>query len=172
MQQSPSALNLRTNLLHDLLLTPNLGIEWPLDSCWTLLNCGSFAWWSDNSRHRYWRVAIGEMELRRYFGRKGNHHFGLYAAVYRYDFEFGATGYQAHLNYGAGLNYGYFIRLNRRLGLDLSLGLGYLGGIFKQYEPNRDAYYWTERKRLTYFGPTRLESTLVWRLGHRKGGAR
>ena len=62
---------LKTNLLYDALLVPNIGIETSIGRGWTLGASGMLAWWSKDASHKYWRIYGGEMEIRKYFGRKG-----------------------------------------------------------------------------------------------------
>lgn len=167
--------HLRSNLLHDVLLVPNLGMEWPIGRHLTLAADGSMGWWRIDSKHRYWRLATTQVELRYWHGwttntfRYRGHHFGVYGALYRYDLEFGATGYQADLNYGAGFSWGYAARLNRSLSLDLSVGIGYIGGKYYKYEPYQGLYLKTSTVNRHYFGPSKIEATLVWHLEIKKG---
>ena len=113
----PRMFHLCSNLLHDVLLVPNLGVEWPVARRFTLVADGSLGWWRIEQKHRYWRMATGQIELRYWKNwttnafRYRGHHFGVYGALYRYDLEFGGTGYQADLNYGAGFSWGYAARL-------------------------------------------------------------
>lgn len=172
----PRMFHLRSNLLHDALLVPNLGLEWSVGRHLSLLADGSLGWWRIDSKHRYWRVATGQVELRYWrewttnaFRYRG-HHFGVYAALYRYDFEFGGTGYQADLNYGAGVSWGYAVCLSHSLALDFSVGLGYIGGRYRKYEPYRGQYLQTATVSRHYFGPSKLEATLVWHIEMKKGG--
>ena len=106
--------HVRTNLVHDVLLVPNLGVEYELSDRWSLVADVSGAWWSAESRNRRWHILTGEVEMRRWLGWRfsppyfdGGHHLGFYAAVYRYDLEWGGTGQQGELNYGGGISYGY-----------------------------------------------------------------
>lgn len=173
----PRMFHLRSNLLHDVLLVPNLGVEWPVARRFTLVADGSLGWWRIEQKHRYWRMATGQIELRYWKNwttnafRYRGHHFGVYGALYRYDLEFGGTGYQADLNYGAGFSWGYAARLNRCLSLDLSVGVGYIGGKYHKYEPYRGRYQQLSTVSRHYFGPSKLEATLVWHIEMGKGGA-
>lgn len=124
----------KTNLLYDALLVPNLALEFYLGNRWSLSGGWMYAWWKNDTRHRYWRIYGGELELRRYFGRKAEekpligHHLGIYLQGLTYDFEWGGEGYLSHWTYGAGISYGYSLPVARRFNLDFGLGVGYLGG--------------------------------------------
>lgn len=172
----PRMFHLRSNLLYDVLLVPNFGMEFSVGPKMTMLVDGSCGWWGINSKHRYWRVATGQFELRYWkdwvtnaFRYRG-HHFGVYAALYRYDLEFGSTGYQADINFGCGLSWGYALKLNSSLSLDFSVGLGYIGGKYIKYTPDVGKYMVISTVTRHYLGPSKLEATLVWHLELKKKG--
>ena len=48
----------------------------------------------------------------------------------------------------------------RRLNLDFTVGIGYLGGKYYEYIPMDDCYVWQATKQRHYFGPTKLEVSL------------
>lgn len=186
----PFYMGLKTNLLYDALLVPNVGIEFYLGKGWSLGGNWMYAWWKNDKRHRYWRVYGGEIGLRKYLGLRSagiplaGHHIGVYGQMVTYDFEMGGRGYMGgrpgetlweKANYGAGLEYGYSLPVGRRLNLDFSLGLGYLGGTYCEYVPVDGHYVWEETKKRHWFGPTKAEVSLVWLLGRgnynqKKGG--
>jgi len=176
---SPRVINFSTNLLYDLLLLPSVGVEIPLSDRWSVAANGTFNWLSNKSKHRYWRIGTIDVEGRYWLGKSGSnsllrgHHVGAYVAVYRYDIEFGAKGQMADFNYGAGLSYGYAVPIGRSWSLDFSLGVGYIGGKYKEYEPSDDEYehyVWQSDKDRTWVGPTKAEVKLVWHINlHRKG---
>src|SRR5574344_86093 len=162
----------KTNGMYDLLLVPNAGVEiftgnekWSFGANWM------YAWWSSDKVYYYWRTYGGDAFARRWFGR---HHFGVYAQMVTYDFELGGKGFLGdRWTYGAGLEYGYNIPLTRRLSLDFTLGLGYLGGQYKVYHPETMLYpagvhyVWEKTLRANWFGPTNAEISLVWYLWDR-----
>ena len=137
---------LKSNLLYDALLVPNLSLEASIGSGWTLGAGGMFAWWSKDAKHRYWRIYGGDLEIRKYFGTLSKskplqgHHLGIYGDFLTYDFEFGAKGYQSKVTYAAGIKYGYSHPIANRLNLDFALGIGYLHSNYKTYVP-RDGCY-------------------------------
>ena len=62
---------LRTNLLYDATLSPNIGAELRLDSVWTAgLNVGFNAWDIDKETNKKWRHLLVAPNVRRYFGEK------------------------------------------------------------------------------------------------------
>lgn len=179
----PFYMSLKTNLLYDVALVPNVGAEFYVGRGWSLGGSWMYAWWNSDRRHRYWRIYGGELALRKYFGRRAlekpltGHHLGLYGQMVTYDFETGGRGYQSKLSYGGGIEYGYSLPVCRRLNLDFSVGVGYLGGEYKVYDPEDGHYVWKETRQRHWFGPTKAEIMLVWLLGRKnyndkKGGVR
>ena len=172
---------LKSNLLYDALLVPNLSLEASIGSGWTLGAGGMFAWWSKDAKHRYWRIYGGDLEIRKYFGALSKskplqgHHLGIYGDFLTYDFEFGAKGYQSKVTYAAGIRYGYSHPIGKRLNLDFALGIGYLHSNYKTYVPRDGCYVYQETKKRKWLGPTQAEISLVWLLGKgntnkKKGG--
>lgn len=185
--QSPSSppvasyFALKSNLLYDALLVPNLALEASIGSGWTLGAGGMLAWWSKDAKHRYWRIYGGDLEIRKYFGTLSKskplqgHHLGIYGDFLTYDFEFGAKGYQSKATYAAGIKYGYSHPIANRLNLDFALGIGYLHSNYKTYVPRDGCYVYQETKKQKWLGPTQAEISLVWLLGKgntnkKKGG--
>ena len=183
-QEPPPAASyfaLKSNLLYDALLIPNLSLEASIGSGWTLGAGGMFAWWSKDAKHRYWRIYGGGLEIRKYFGTLSKskplqgHHLGIYGDFLTYDFEFGAKGYQSKATYAAGIRYGYSHPIANRLNLDFALGIGYLHSNYKTYVPRDGCYVYQETKKQKWLGPTQAEISLVWLLGKgntnkKKGG--
>ena len=182
--QSPpvaSYFALKSNLLYDALLVPNLSLEASIGSGWALSAGGMLAWWSKDAKHRYWRIYGGDLEIRKYFGTLSKskplqgHHLGIYGDFLTYDFEFGAKGYQSKATYAAGIKYGYSHPIANRLNLDFALGIGYLHSNYKTYVPRDGCYVYQETKKRKWLGPTQAEISLVWLLGkgntnNKKGG--
>lgn len=51
------------------------------------------------------------------------------------------------------------------LKIDFTLGVGYWGGIYHEYEPQAGYYVWKATKERRWIGPTKAEISLVWLLG-------
>lgn len=188
----PFNMAVRSNLLEDVLLIPNIGIEFYLGKQWSIGLNWKYAWWNSDRKHNYWRIYGGDINIRKYFGEKAKgktllgHHIGIYAQAVTYDFELGSKGIMGgvpggnmfdKLNYGGGIEYGYSLPITKRLNLDFTIGLGYLGGQYHEYEPVDDCYVWQATKHRHYWGPTKAEISLVWLLGSdnfnvKKGGRR
>jgi hypothetical protein len=74
------------------------------------------------------------------------------------------------------VEYGYALPIGRRLDLDFSIGIGFQGGEYKEYEPADDDtghYVWEATKKRSWWGPTKAAITLRWDIGkHSKKGDR
>lgn len=167
---------LHTNGLYDLALCPNIGLELQTDLgiAWQCDYIG--AWWSNNSKHRYWQNYAFQTELRYYLGNDNQdapffgHHVGVYGQLATYDFEFGGTGYQCNRldnSWGVGIAYGYLVPLSPNFSVDFTIGLGYFHSKYTQYVPNNDWYKATDWKKMNWFGPTRMEVTFVWNINNK-----
>lgn len=176
-------LALKTNLLYDAALVPNIGIEASLGKGWTIGATGMFAWWSNADRHRYWRVYGGGFDVRKYFGAKAKekplqgHHIGLYGQFLTYDLEKGNKGFQSKATYVGGLEYGYSYPIAKRLNLDFGLGIGFIRTDYKTYLPKEGCYVYQASRRRNWIGPSQAEISLVWLIGKgntnsKKGGAK
>lgn len=181
---------IKTNLLYDALLVPNIGAEFHLGRNFTVGANLHFAWW--NTDTWFWRTYGAELAVRKYFGSVANakpmtgHHLGIYGQALTYDFlAFGKTGYMSgnpgenlfdRASWVVGIEYGYTLPITRRLNLDFVIGLGYQTGKYNEYEMQDECYVWKAFKNRRFFGPTKAEVTLVWLLGkdnyNRKGGRR
>lgn len=174
-------LALKTNMLYDAVLIPNIGVEVGLGRKWTASADWFYTWFSSDNRHRYWQGYGGYVTLRRYISKNAaessvafprGHHLGVYALGMTYDVEWGGRGYQAaKFGFGAGVEYGYSKRIAKNLHLDFSLGLGFQDGEYKEYEPRDDCYVWLSTHKRHWWGPTKAEVTLKWILGE-KGGSK
>lgn len=63
--------SVRTNLLYDATLSPNIGAELRIDSLWSLgMNIGINAWDIDKEKNKKWRHILISPNVRKYFGNK------------------------------------------------------------------------------------------------------
>ncbi len=188
----PFYMGIKTNMLLDALLIPNIGAEFYIGKNWSITADWMYGWWDHDRTHYYWRAYGGTLGARWWFGNKAHekpltgHHIGVFAGVVTYDFELGHGGIMGGLPHGtlwdrcnfiSGVEYGYSLPIARRLNLDFTIGIGYLGGKYLKYEPKYGFYIWQSTHKLRWFGPTKAEISLVWLLGcdnynRKKGGAR
>ena len=66
---------------------------------------------------------------------------------------------------GGGVAYGYSLPVGHRFNVDFTLGIGYLGGSYKEYIPLDGHYVWQTTKNRRWFGPTKAGISLVWLIG-------
>lgn len=190
--RKPFYMAVKTNMLYDAIAVPNIGVEFYAGRNWSVGANWMYAWWKTDRKHWYWRTYGGELNVRKWFGKRAQekplqgHHLGVYGQLLTYDFETGGRGYIGgkpggslwdKANWGAGVEYGYSLPVGRRLNLDFTVGAGYLGGEYWEYISLEDCYVWQATKRLRWFGPTKAEVSLVWLIGrgnynNRKGGRR
>lgn len=173
----PFYMDLRTNLLYDAALVLNGGAEFYVGRGWSIMGEGFGAWWDNDDK--YERIYGGTFTVRKYFGGRAEekpltgHHLGLYGNAASFDLCDGHTGYLSDFVYGGGLEYGYAVPIGRRLNLDFSIGIGYLGGgkytKYGRYPKGEENEFYDfhllEKKNLNWIGPTRAEISLVWLLG-------
>ena len=99
VMKKPFYMAVKTNMLYDALLVPNVGVEFYLGKDWSLGGNWMYGWWKSDPSHWYWRTYGGDITLRKWFGRAAKekpltgHHLGLYAQVQTFDFELGGRGY-------------------------------------------------------------------------------
>ena len=168
-------LALRTNLLYDAALIPNIGLEVALGNHLTLGVDWFATWLSSDTYHWYWQGYGGYLTARYYWGKANaeqrftGHHVGIYGTALTYDVEWGGKGYQAaKFGFGGGVEYGYSLSVARNLTIDFNLGLGYQGGEYKEYLPTDDGtghYVWVATYKRNWWGPTKAEISLKWLIG-------
>ena len=182
---------LRTNLLYDAVLVPNIGVEVGLGKGFTLAADWFGTWLFSDKNHWYWQGYGGYLTARYYFDKdnpqysltpgqmlSSGHHVGIYGTALTYDVEFGGIGYQAaQFGFGGGVEYGYSLKVAQSLCIDFNLGLGYQGGEYKKYMPTDDGsghYVWMSTHRRHWWGPTKAEISLKWLITptKKKGGER
>ena len=180
---------LRTNLLYDAVLVPNIGVEVGLGKGFTLAADWFGTWLFSDKNHWYWQGYGGYLTARYYFDKdnpqysltpgqmlSSGHHVGIYGTALTYDVEFGGIGYQAaQFGFGGGVEYGYSLKVAQSLCIDFNLGLGYQGGEYKKYMPTDDGsghYVWMSTHRRHWWGPTKAEISLKWLITptKKKGG--
>lgn len=176
----PFYMALKSNLIADVLALPEIGAEFYLGKGLSVVGNWMYGWWDNDASHRYWRAYGGDVALRWWFGKAARqkpltgHHVGVYGGVVTYDFEFGGKGYMGgrpghnlwdRCMHYAGIEYGYSLPIARRWNLDFTLGMGYLGGKYEEYVPKGHCYQWKATKQKHWFGPTKLEVSLVWLIG-------
>ena len=178
-------LALKTNLLFDAALMPNVEIEVPVGKRWSVNGEYAFPWWQFDRGKYCMQVLMGGLEGRYWLGSRKSredrevltgHFLGLYAGGGKYDLQWGEKGYQGEFFIAAGVSYGWATRIARHLHLEFNIGIGLLRTDYRHYHA-RDNYQtllWQENGKYTWFGPTKAKISLVWLLNRRvkNGGSR
>ncbi len=176
VDDKPTTVQLRTNAIYWLALSPNISVELQTNLGMAFVAEYTGAWWNDYTRNRFFRNYIFQTEGRYYLDKgKMNtpyygHHIGIYGQMGTYDFEFGGRGRicrDLEMTFGVGISYGYSIPVSRHFNIDLTVGIGYLHSRYDEYMPAPDSdsgYRKIETRKLNFLGPTKLEASLVWNI--------
>lgn len=177
----------KTNLLFDAALMPNIEIEVPIGKRWSVNGEYMFPWWLLDGDKYSLQILTGGLEGRYWLGSRESrmnrevltgHFLGLYAGGGKYDLQWKENGYQGEFFIAAGISYGYAHEIARNLRLEYNIGIGLLRTDYRHYHA-RDNYrtlLWQENGKYTWFGPTKVKISLVWLLNRKvktgKGGGR
>ena len=186
-------LALKTNLLADAILAPNIEVEMPLGRAnrWSLLGEFYCPWWRtdynaagvDNPYYRadqrptktaYQVLAVGA-ELRYWMAPRCRYSrptltgafIGLYGAGGKYDIGRDGEGNQGEFT-TLGLSIGYSWPLSRHWNLELSIGGGFVGGPKVHYKNEFDdthLIYRSHQDNWFYIGPTKAKVSVAWVIG-------
>ncbi len=166
---------IKTNLLYDALLTPDLGIEVKVAPQWTMELTGNLNAWKVNDRR--WKQWSVQPEARYWFCQAFSGHFlaaHLIGGQYNFGnlpigFKFLGTDFsQLRDNrlqgwmVGAGIAYGYSWILDRHWNLEAEVGLGW---IYTRYDKYPCAVCGTKlesNQPHNYFGPTKAAINLEY----------
>ena len=160
----------KTNLLFDAALMPNIELEVPIGKRWSLNGEYMFPWWLINDDRYCLQVLMGGLEVRYWPGRRSGrnvltgHFLGLYAGGGKYDLQWDKNGYQGEFFIAAGVSYGYAHSIARNLRLEYNIGIGMLRTDYRHYHSrdNHRTLLWQENGEYTWLGPTKLKISLVW----------
>ena len=152
---------LRANLLRWATLTPDLGLEWRINSSWSIVANGSWTSWSWSDKDR--RYAIWEVipEVRYYIGEQKAWYVGAMFKTGQFNYKLSGTGKQGDLM-GGGITGGYQLRLNKALSMDFNLGLGYLNADYEKYKVIDGVRVRQGKESKNWWGPVSAGVTLVW----------
>lgn len=167
---------IKTNLLSDAFLSPNLGVEVGLAPRWTLDVAGQFNAWT-LSNDRRWKHWAFQPEVRYWLcDRFGAHFFGIHVHGGQYNIG-GIDGKVKFLGTdarqlkdrrfqgwfaGAGVAYGYAWILGSHWNLETEIGLGYSYTRYDKFPCAKCGKKLETDKPHHYVGPTRLAVNLVY----------
>lgn len=157
---------LKTNLLYDAILMPSIEFEYKFNDRWSLAVEGNIAWWSKDSKHKYYQIMTLVPEVKFHFNPEkhwGGHYLGLFVGGGKYDLENGGKGRKGE---GAmlGVSYNYNWSITDNFGIEAGLGVGGMFTRYKEYVPKNGEYVYQKTKNLWYGGPLRVKLALVWKL--------
>ena len=160
----------KTNLLFDAALKPNIELEVPIGKRWSLNGEYMFPWWLINDDRYCLQILMGGLEVRYRPGKRSGrdvltgHFIGLYAGGGKYDLQWDKNGYQGEFFIAAGVSYGYAHSIARNLRLEYNIGIGMLRTDYRHYHSrdNHRTLLWQENGEYTWLGPTKLKISLVW----------
>lgn len=166
---------LKTNLLYDALLTPDLGIEVKVAPQWTVELTGNLNAWTVNDRR--WKQWSVQPEARYWFCQAFSGHFlGAHLIGGQYNFgnlpldfkllgtDFGKLrserlqGWMA----GAGVAYGYSWILDKHWNLEAEIGIGWIHTRYDSYPCSVCGTKLESGKSHNYFGPTKAAINLEY----------
>ncbi len=162
-QTAPYHFALRANLLRWATLTPDLGLEWRINSSWGVLVNGSWTSWSrddKNRRYALWKVTP---EVRYYLGKEKRGYLGAMYKVGSFNYKLSDTGKQGDIM-GGGISGGYVLRLNNALSMDFSLGLGYIHADYDKYTVIDGVRVRQGNETKNWWGPVSAGISLVWNI--------
>ena len=168
----------KTNLLFDAAITPNIEIEVPIGyHPWSIMA----EWWtpwyvfgrgnSSTMGTGAYSFMMAGIELRYWFRNQcewvqpvmNGHFLGLYGAGGFYDIQTAGNrdGWQGEYT-SIGLTYGYVIPLAPFWNMEFSVSAGYMGGPQRYYKGmfNDEHLIFQENRHLWYIGPTKLKISI------------
>ncbi len=176
--KSEKMVAIKSNLLYDVVLIPNIEVELPINNKYSIAAEWIFPWWVTKDNGNALQLLSGQVEGRYWFGDRENRAqlTGLYAGLYAggglYDLQWKNNGYQGEFYIAAGLSGGYAHTINKSgtLRMEYSLGLGYLNTKYRYYDGKQNNEYlvWQHDGRYSWVGPTKIEASLVWFLSWKK----
>ncbi len=163
-------LGVKTNLLFDVLLFPNIEIEYPFAKRWSIMGEWTFPWYLSGDNSKALQILSGGLEGRYWFGNRKDRRAmtgwfgGVYSGGGLYDIRDKGKGYQGEFYIAAGISMGYGLKVNDNINFEFSLGFGYLGTKYRYYEAENNYHdlIWKHDGRYTWIGPTKAKISFVW----------
>ncbi|MDR2039799.1 MAG: DUF3575 domain-containing protein [Bacteroidales bacterium] len=154
---------LHTNLLYDLALTPNIGVEYypnkrigfVVNALWSHID------WDDGKKtYRSWAVLP---EVRFHWLKNKRLYTGAVFQLGKLNLKLGKTGRQGNMA-GGGIIFGYLIGLGKRISLDTGLAFGYTRFEHDTYQYIEGTNVKEDTKTKHFFGPVKVNAALVWKI--------
>jgi hypothetical protein len=166
--------SLKTNMLYNMALTPNVAAEVPIGRRWSLSAGFMRGWWLERGWAFCWQVQVTELEARYWLRRNESlpvqtgWFVGAFAATGFYDFQLERSrGVQGEITAMGGISGGYLFPLGQAWRLELSAGAGYLLSDYRRYEVvHADGSHVLVKseldRQLKAIYPLKAGVTLVW----------
>ncbi len=163
-------LAIKTNLIYDIVLTPNIELEIPIGERWSAHGEFMRGWWLKENTW-CWQIQSTGLEARYWFGdrSKRDQLSGWFAGVFGNtgicDFQFNETsGVQSDFYYVAGLSAGYTAQLSKCFNLEFSAGLGYMVNEYQKYwvEDDKTLIEDGPRMKMKSLMPAKAKISLSW----------
>lgn len=166
---------IKTNLISDGFLSPNLGVEIGLARHWSLDLTGQVCFW-DVNRHK-WRHWMAQPEARYWFcDHFAGHFLGFHAIGGQYNFgnihnniTFLGSRFKNLTDYryqgwaaGAGFAYGYAWVLGKHWNLEAEIGIGWMYTRFDKFNCQSCGKKIESNKVHNYVGPTKVALNLEY----------
>ncbi|MFA6200495.1 MAG: DUF3575 domain-containing protein [Bacteroidales bacterium] len=164
---------LKNNSLYDLILAPNIEVEFPIKH-WSINLEYQFPWYVDNSKHLCYQVLLGGLEGRYWFYKKAEHKpltgffIGAYVGAGIFDLQNGEEGTQGNINFLTGISGGYSKSISKNFNIEFSLGLGFLNSNNINYYAYEELLIKKNDSKFSYFGLTKAKISLVWIINNKK----
>ncbi len=172
---------IKTNLLYNLALIPNLELEFILSPTLSLNAEFGRGWWLNPNNGFSWQAQTYSLEGRYWLGdRQELEHLngwfiGAFALHGYYDFQLKPrNGTQIDAKLGLGISLGYSMELSKSLNLEFSAGAGYLIYEYQDYFVEGGERLIADGARIAATGilPLKAKVSLVWKIKSRvkRGG--
>lgn len=167
---------LKTNIVSDALLSPNLGLEFGLAPKWSLDISGQLNLWtlSHDRRWKHWAV---QPEARYWFCDRFSGHF---LGIHAHGGQYNIGGFDGRVNFlgtdarklkdtryqgwfvGGGIAYGYAWILGKHWNLEAEIGIGYSYTRYDRFRCAGCGKKIEKGKSHNYYGPTKAAVNLVY----------
>lgn len=166
---------IKTNLLYDALLSPNLGVEVGLAPKWSLDLSGTVNAWTVNEKK--WKIWMFQPEARYWFCQRFSGSFlALHAHGGQYNWgnldipvKFLGSDFHQLKDYrfqgwfvGAGIGYGYSWILDKHWNIEAELGIGWAYTRFDKFQCKNCGKKVESDKHHNYYGPTKAAVNLIY----------
>ncbi len=172
---------LKTNLLYNLVLVPNLELEVPIGRKFSLNAEFARGWWLKSNNSFSWQLQTYSLEGRYWLGDRhqigqlDGWFVGAFALYGYYDFQLDRTqGTQVDIDMAMGLSVGYSKALSKSFNLEFSASAGYMHYDYQKYrvEDGERLIATEPRMSINTIFPLKAKVSLVWKINRKieKGG--